>query len=62
MNDSTVNNKINPESDVKITYRADGNIPMGIWLVWLAFFVFSIYYIIKYVVPDFTKWASEAKF
>ncbi|MFN0204965.1 MAG: hypothetical protein ACKVS6_01470 [Planctomycetota bacterium] len=59
---NTPASKSNSDADVKITYRADGKIPMGIWVVWLGFFIYCIFYIIKYVVPDFAKWASEAKF
>lgn len=46
----------------EITYREDGNIPVGIWLVWLGFFAFAIYYISRWAAPDFLVWWKEAKF
>ncbi|MBI3817464.1 MAG: hypothetical protein HY286_02145 [Planctomycetes bacterium] len=50
------------KGDVEITYREDGKIPIGIWIVWIAFFVFMIIYVSKWALPDFQQWWHEAKF
>ena len=49
------------QDEPKIQYREDGKIPIGIWIVWLAYAVFAIVYASKYAWPDFVKWVSEVR-
>lgn len=48
-----------PDEPVRIEYRPDGKIPVGIWLVWLGFAVWGIWYSIKYAIPDLMLWLRQ---
>jgi hypothetical protein len=37
----------------------DGEIPVGIWIVWLAFAVFAVIYVYRYAWPDFLVWIQS---
>lgn len=47
------------DEPIKIEYRPDGKIPMGIWLVWTGFAAWAIYYSVKYAIPDLVIWLRE---
>jgi hypothetical protein len=49
------------QDEPKIQYREDGKIPIGIWIVWLAYAVFAIVYASRYAWPDFVKWVAEVR-
>ncbi len=47
------------DEEIKIEYRHDGKIPIGIWIVWGGFAIWAIYYLLKYAVPDFLIWMKK---
>lgn len=49
-----------PDEPIKIEYRPDGKIPIGIWIVWGAFAVWAVYYSFKYAVPDLLIWLRSS--
>lgn len=42
--------------EAEVTYRDDGKIPIGIWVVWLGFAIFAVVYAYRYAWPDFLVW------
>ncbi|MBL8694640.1 MAG: hypothetical protein JNJ88_11140 [Planctomycetes bacterium] len=52
---------VGAREEIKIEYRPDGKIPIGIWLVWVSFAIFAVYYGSSYVWPDFVHWMSEVR-
>lgn len=47
------------DEEIKIEYRHDGKIPIGIWIVWGGFGIWAVYYLLKYALPDFLIWMKQ---